>query len=172
MPLVECPVCTRRFAPDRIDKHVTACKIANKKRRVFDSLKMRVSGTEAASYVLGKKKPFTSDVKTKPKNNWREKHEDFIQAIRYAKKITNVEKSGGNTNNLPLPPLSLNPDYIQCPNCGRRFNQTAGSRHIPRCKDIINRPKPPPHLRKISLLDNSSAKSQHIQASTIRFLKR
>lgn len=29
-----------------------------------------------------------------PKSNWRQKHQDFIQAIRYAKQATTYEKSG------------------------------------------------------------------------------
>ena len=58
-----------------------------------------------------------------------------------------VEKEGGNLAYLPPPPASKNEDYIQCPHCMRRFNQTAGARHIPKCKDTINKPKPPPQLR-------------------------
>jgi hypothetical protein len=33
------------------------------------------------------------------------------------------------------------PGYIQCPSCGRSFSQQAGERHIPQCKNIINKPK-------------------------------
>ena len=29
----------------------------------------------------------------------------------------------------------------------RRFASTAASRHIPKCKDTVNKPKPPPGLR-------------------------
>lgn len=29
-----------------------------------------------------------------PKSNWRQKHDDFIRAIRYAKQATSYEKSG------------------------------------------------------------------------------
>ncbi len=31
--------------------------------------------------------------------------------------------------------------YIQCPTCGRSFNQKAGARHIPQCQSIINKPR-------------------------------
>lgn len=48
--LYPCSVCNRNFASDRIQKHEEACKIANKQRRVFDSTKQRIQGTEAASY--------------------------------------------------------------------------------------------------------------------------
>lgn len=29
-----------------------------------------------------------------PKSNWRQKHEDFVRAIRYAKQATHYEKAG------------------------------------------------------------------------------
>lgn len=40
---------------------------------------------------------------------------------------------GGKLADLPPPPPSSNPDYVQCPHCGRRFNETAAARHIPKC---------------------------------------
>ena len=32
------------------------------------------------------------------------------------------------------------PSLVQCPHCGRRFNENAAERHIPKCKDIIAKP--------------------------------
>jgi hypothetical protein len=49
--LYPCSVCNRKFASDRIQQHEAACVIANKQRRVFDSTKQRLEGTEAASYI-------------------------------------------------------------------------------------------------------------------------
>lgn len=142
---IPCPNCERRFAVDRIEVHVNACKkLASKKRKVFDATKMRVKGTEAESF-LRKKKP-SPDLDTR-KNNWRIKHEEFIASIRYAKLAGKIEREGGNLASLAPPPPSSNPDYIQCPHCMRKFNQKAGERHIPKCKDTINKPKPPPQLR-------------------------
>lgn len=83
----------------------------------------------------------------KKQSSWRQQHEDFVAAIRYAKMAGKIEKEGGNLAYLPPPPPSKNDDYIQCPHCLRRFNQVAGSRHIPKCKETVNKPKPPPHLR-------------------------
>lgn len=41
--LVNCPICSRNFASDRIDKHKEICqKTAQKKRKVYDALKHRV----------------------------------------------------------------------------------------------------------------------------------
>ena len=136
-----CPKCGRKFAAERLQAHVNVCG-REKKRKVFDSTKHRVQGTEAEQY-LRKKKP---EPKTKP-NNWRAKHQEFISAIRYAKMAGQVEKSGGSLANLPPPPMSTNPDYVACPHCGRKFNQMAADRHIPKCKDTVNKPKPPPGMR-------------------------
>ena len=48
--LYPCSICNRRFASDRIQHHEEACKKAHAKRRVFDSTKQRLQGTEAAAY--------------------------------------------------------------------------------------------------------------------------
>lgn len=48
--LYPCSICNRSFASDRIEHHEEACRKANKKRRVFDSTKQRLQGTEAASF--------------------------------------------------------------------------------------------------------------------------
>ena len=42
----------------------------------------------------------------------------------------------------PLPPpkpSAPNPDYQQCPYCGRRFQDSAAERHIPFCKEQASR---------------------------------
>lgn len=48
--LYPCSVCNRTFASDRIQQHEAACAKASKQRRVFDSTKQRIQGTEAASF--------------------------------------------------------------------------------------------------------------------------
>lgn len=84
--------------------------------------------------------------------NWRKKHEEFIAAIRAAKMAQAHIAKGGKLSDLPPPPPSSNPDYIQCPHCNRRFNETAAERHIPKCATFLhNKPKPgaakPPNRR-------------------------
>lgn len=59
--------------------------------------------------------------------------------------VKNAEMRGDK--NLPPPPPSMTQhydDYVQCPYCGRKYNEEVANRHIPKCKDIINKPKPPP----------------------------
>lgn len=76
------------------------------------------------------------------KGNWRKKHEEFIAAIRAAKEMQAHLARGGKLSDLPPPPPSENPDYIQCPHCNRRFNEGAATRHIPKCATMLhNKPK-------------------------------
>ena len=69
---------------------------------------------------------------TQPKkeSNWRAKREEFIRNIRYARGAA----KGGDAG--PPPPPTVNPDYVQCPHCERRFNEAAAERHIPKCQDL------------------------------------
>ena len=49
--LAPCKVCGRKFARERLDKHMAVCKDSTKKKRkVFDPVKMRTDGTELAQY--------------------------------------------------------------------------------------------------------------------------
>lgn len=149
--LYPCSICNRSFASDRIEQHEDACQKANKKRKAFDSTKQRLQGTEAASYYRkGKTTKAPSDAIRggAQKPNWRQKHEDFIKAIRYAKQATQYEKSGGRLADLPPPPPSHNPDYIQCPHCGRNYAPNVAERHIPKCVNIQAKPKPPPSMAR------------------------
>ena len=43
-----------------------------------------------------------------------------------------------NPEQAPEPPM-VNPDYVQCPHCTRRFNETAAERHIDFCKEQQSR---------------------------------
>lgn len=77
------------------------------------------------------------------KGDWRRKHEEFIAAIRSAKQVQAHLAKGGKLSDLPPPPPSENPDYVQCPHCSRRFNSSAAERHIPKCANFqFNKPKP------------------------------
>ena len=50
---------------------------------------------------------------------------------------------GGKLTDLPPPPPLDTSDYIPCPHCGRKFNDAAAQRHIPKCVNIRhNKPKP------------------------------
>ncbi|XP_075780459.1 zinc finger C2HC domain-containing protein 1B isoform X1 [Pelodiscus sinensis] len=132
--LLACETCGRHFAQDVLLKHETICrKVFNKKRRPFNSLKQRLQGTEIPSV----KKQLPPKNKPEKKSNWRQLHEDFINAIQSAKQVTKAMKEGRPLP--PPPPPSINPDYIQCPYCLRRFNEAAAERHISFCKEQSTR---------------------------------
>lgn len=79
---------------------------------------------------------------TPKKANWRRTHEEFIRAIRSAKQVQQHIANGGKLSDLPPPPPSENPDFVQCPHCNRRFNEAAAERHIPKCATYqFNKPK-------------------------------
>lgn len=49
-----CPVCSRKFSPESLMKHVIICeKINTKKRKPFDSAVQRLHGTEFNSVAAG-----------------------------------------------------------------------------------------------------------------------
>ncbi|XP_060069041.1 zinc finger C2HC domain-containing protein 1C-like [Ylistrum balloti] len=136
---VKCSNCGRKFNADRINKHREFCGNITKKRKVLDGTKMRVQGTEMEKYIGKNGAPKR---RAASKGNWRKQHEEFVNNIRYARKIAQVQKEGGSLSNLPPPPPAENADYIQCPHCNRRYNETAAERHIPKCKDIKAKPAP------------------------------
>ena len=67
--LKPCPVCGRKFAVERLQKHQVACEKSKKKpRKVFDMTKQRTQGTEAAQYV--RNRPKTPEIKKVGHLNW------------------------------------------------------------------------------------------------------
>lgn len=149
MDLVACQHCNRRFASDRLEKHGRVCTEATSKRRkVFDSMKMRHGGTDNEKYITRPVVKSRAKKESPKKSNWRDQHKRFLDTVRYAKKVSEVEAQGGNVADLPPPPPSDNPDYVQCQYCQRRFHPGTAQRHIPRCKDIKSRPAPPRNRRR------------------------
>ncbi|KPI85949.1 hypothetical protein ABL78_4992 [Leptomonas seymouri] len=143
--LIPCSHCGRRFAPTALARHENIC--ANlKTRRVFNAAKQRLP--EDAPPVISKaqKKPAAA-APAAPKHDWKAESEAFRRALREARQVDQVLKSGGTAKDLPPPTYSANPDYIPCPHCQRRFAPDVAQRHIPRCANTVNRPKPPPRRR-------------------------
>ena len=141
IPLTPCDCCGRNFHPDVVEKHFKICQknqINAARRKVFDSSKMRIKDTEVGK-LLEEKRFLPSHLREKPKlpvkkSNWRAKHEDFIQTIRSAR-----GEDTHNSQSQREAPRFVNPDYVQCEYCSRRFNESAAERHIPFCKEQQNR---------------------------------
>ncbi|CAD5120272.1 DgyrCDS8841 [Dimorphilus gyrociliatus] len=137
LELIPCDVCSRKFNPEVLSRHKPICeKNAAKKRKVFDSSKQR-------SDVLGPSAPpARKPEKEKPtpkKTNWRQKHESFLQSLKAARDVSAALSRGEKVP--PPPPPVIDPDYVQCEFCQRRFNVHAAERHIPFCKEQSIRQK-------------------------------
>uniref|UniRef100_A0A8D0F4G2 Zinc finger C2HC-type containing 1B n=1 Tax=Strix occidentalis caurina TaxID=311401 RepID=A0A8D0F4G2_STROC len=93
-------------------RHDPICrKVFNKKCKF--SLKQRLQGrgiTTVKRQPLQKKQPGK-------KSNWSQK------ALKEGCPLP------------PPPPSSINPDYVQCPHCSRRFNEAAAQRHMKFCEE-------------------------------------
>ncbi|KAI9013114.1 hypothetical protein BC832DRAFT_280219 [Gaertneriomyces semiglobifer] len=123
-----CPHCNRKFAEDRLEKHAAACAKVQKPRKVFDTSKARVKGTELEQYARKPKDDTkASDVIPQKKSNWRHKHEKFLQIVRSAREPASKQ----STHAISEP----DPDLVPCDHCGRRFNPDTAARHIPFCRD-------------------------------------
>lgn len=135
-PLVACSYCKRTFTANVLERHLVVCstKASSHRRRVpFDSSRQRLEGTEMKNYQPSRRLKQASV----PPNHWRQRHDELMSAMRNARLTKRAIDRGEALP--PPPPPSLNPDYVQCVYCGRRFNQTAADRHIPLCKEKMER---------------------------------
>eukprot|EP00667_Euglena_gracilis_P003429 EG_transcript_3437 len=138
--LVPCGNCGRRFAEQRLAQHEEVCQ-RMKKRKPYNMSKHRAEGTAIAEVPMAHT---TAAAEVTTKTNWREKHEALKAAMKASREVTACLAKGGKLSDLPPPPPSENPDYVQCPHCSRRFNQKAAERHIAACANTINKPRAPP----------------------------
>jgi len=134
--LEPCRFCGRNFAPDILKRHESICIRATlPKRKPFDSYQQRVEGTDLKQFnsTPSMKARSPQKVPSQPqRNNWRQQHEQFMKVLANARETKRAMATGG-----PLPPplpAAVNPDYVQCPFCARRFNEAAANRHIPYCQ--------------------------------------
>ena len=78
-------------------------------------------------------------IKTKA-GKWKQESAQFREAMRAARMATQAEKTGDMSLMPAHVPSAPDPSLIPCPHCGRRFNETAAARHIPKCQDIKAKP--------------------------------
>uniref|UniRef100_A0A147BC18 C2HC/C3H-type domain-containing protein n=1 Tax=Ixodes ricinus TaxID=34613 RepID=A0A147BC18_IXORI len=152
--LTPCPICGRTFRPDALARHQRVCeKTKAKQRKVFDSSKQRVEGTEMKNAL--KQVPSSPKVqKAKPRTNWKEKHEELIRTIRAARGEDTGPTTDGNTNGTTGSRPAIPAGYVECPTCNRNFSDRAADRHIAWCQERNNRipPKSPASAEAVERL--------------------
>ncbi|CAD8137596.1 unnamed protein product [Paramecium pentaurelia] len=119
LDLITCEKCERRFAQDRIKKHMKVCK----GKQYFE------------------KKEHIVEVQKAPKTGWRKYHEEFINTVKYNRQLKKIQEEGGDIKQLGPPPVSSNSNYIQCPYCKRKFDPSKADKHISICQNVVNKPK-------------------------------
>ncbi|GMT03332.1 hypothetical protein PENTCL1PPCAC_25506 [Pristionchus entomophagus] len=137
-PTFPCRTCGRNFIKSSLEKHEPVCKkLAKLNRKPFDSGKQRATGSDITIHDVRRaakeKQQVLGGQFPRPKTQWKERHENFIEAVSSSKKVDYAIKTGAP---LPPPPKTSTPsDYVHCPCCGRSFSAQAAERHIPFCKE-------------------------------------
>lgn len=166
---VPCPNCGRKFNPDRLPVHMKSCN-KMKKRSIFNSKNKRVAEGMGKFETPTKKSQQNKSSTTKQKSKtttkseksakWKRDHNELMKAIKMSRLIKKVEQEGGDISKIPVAPSEPNEDFVECKYCYRRFAPNTAERHIPKCKDMINRPKPPPHILKRLKQEEAEKKSR------------
>lgn len=146
--MIPCRHCGRSFNPEAHSKHVKICQqVFQKKRKEYKMIDHRLPDEPEMAQIKrdlernskkGKGKGNGKDALVN-KNAWRQKSEQFRNAMKDARVVSKCQKDG-----KPLPPPKHTApqfdDRIPCPHCGRKFGAEQAARHIPICKNTKARP--------------------------------
>ena len=140
--LSECQVCSRRFNPDRLAKHVSICaKVKSKPpppKHSPSPPRGNSSGTAGVKQpVMSSANHSTPPVAAVPakgahkKQRWREEHKRFQAMMAQNKRVS----GGGGSLAEAASPSEEPSDYVRCPHCSRTFQPLTAERHMPHCKE-------------------------------------
>nr|XP_022916441.1 uncharacterized protein LOC111426236 isoform X2 [Onthophagus taurus] len=140
LELVPCAICSRTFLPASLLKHSKVCeKNARKKRKIFDSLKQRIEGTDLAEFHQKSYLKSKQHEEPEPKlikNNWKQKHMQLVEAIRAAKGTNNEQTENNEMKYQKRKSANIGtPTNTRCPSCDRNFGPKAYDRHVEWCKE-------------------------------------
>lgn len=84
-------------------------------------------------------------------SKWKQQSNALREAMKrnrqFKKEVDNGAGFGtGEAFTPTMPSADQHRGLTPCPHCGRTFNAKAAARHVPRCANIINKPKPPPTM--------------------------
>ena len=133
----------------RIADNPELVKILKQKQQIKGGPKKPPSGAKPPAAMMNNVNDTPKAMKTANRHNveeennsksskWKQQSQAFREAMKAARQVTQAIATGA-----PLPPPKISapdPSLIPCPHCGRRFNEKAGERHIPQCKNIKAQP--------------------------------
>lgn len=142
-PTLECPHCRRTFNEAPFQRHVQICQdVFGRKKTAYDASDNHRLQDGTGEHLKRAKRVMhgSGNTNSSPtKDRWKKDSHELRAAMREGRKIQRAIEKGGP---LPeyVPSEKANDSYVQCPHCERRFNEHAGARHIPQCKNIIAKP--------------------------------
>jgi len=153
----ECGYCNRKFNADRIAKHEQICgnNASKKKRKSYKSAtQQRVEGTDFETFVKA-----NIPAPELPPSRWRNEHCKLQGMVEQSRLLKAFKDAKIPLSKLPPPGADLEaivkgtsskksdissvvePGMMQCPHCTRTFTANVAERHIPKCKNTVNKPK-------------------------------
>jgi hypothetical protein len=109
---------------ERIEKHQKVCET-----NYFNNISSKKKSPKVKDSAITLRHKINLNY---PNSKWQKQHIDMIKKLR-------IDDCSENYD-----------EYITCQYCKRKFAPIPAEKHIEKCKDIINRPKPPP--QKMSIL--------------------
>lgn len=161
--LTRLPVC---LGQDRVGKHQSVCRRSSRPRPVFDAAAQRAADSSAmasgGSGLFGAPPPLPRGRAGRSRatpsrqrgaptqggraSKWRQQHAQLQAAMRAAR------GGGGRAFDAATAPEVAGPGdasdvgefshdaRVPCPHCSRMFSEAASERHVPICKNVVNKP--------------------------------
>lgn len=132
--LFPCASCSRKFTARSLAVHQRVCAKVFKPASTATASKQSPTPPPAT-----KKKPATATAK------WRKQSEELRAAMQRGRgeipaPTTTPSFGIADADDATTPP-PIDDGLVMCPHCERRFNDKAAERHIPKCSNIVSKPK-------------------------------
>ncbi|XP_058130736.1 probable serine/threonine-protein kinase DDB_G0282963 [Anopheles ziemanni] len=141
LELQPCPICSRKFAPASLAKHIGICeRVQAKKRKPFDSSRQRREGTELASYLPKNfglpQKTVSSSSEAIPVRKLSLSKTPTFERKEFSPTAA-MSTSMPSAASTPKPVLkrSMSQQNEPCPYCERCFGMKAYDRHVEWCRE-------------------------------------